>query len=473
MIRQSGSILLSVSFSMILILLLAIWAMESSFIPDPAHETGETRLIARRLQYEQPTLKKSTRNQTSAGALLLVPDSTNKRVMAFNPLDGNLVNTNFIPPDPDNLSFPMSTILSPGGDSILVSDYSSHLVVEYDFDGTFLGIFAPAGGPNPSQLSYPRGMSLDADNHLLVAMSANPEIDTVVEFDENGNYLGQFIASGSGGLDSPYDIEGRTADWLVGGAASDAIHQYDLDGNYLTDLTPIDNFPQQIALASGGNILVANFSGAQRGILEFTAQGLQVGHYEPISDGYRGVYELPNGNLLASIGTNPGGVYEIDRAGNLVDTKVLTGTPRYIELVQIGDLLIPTITLTKTVGFIDQGCPMTEVITVAAGSQVNYCYRLLNNGNVSVTNHVVDDDILGTIWLSPTFEMKPGAAMTLTQIYTVIETVTNSASWSAISLSGVPVIASDTAHVRVMYYLYLLLIRRPPIQDLLINLDQP
>jgi len=46
--------------------------------------------------------------------------------------------------------------------------------------------------------------------------------------------------------------------------------------------------------------------------------------------GNRGVYELPNGNILTTNGT---GVYEISRAGTLVDTKITGVNAQYIELV--------------------------------------------------------------------------------------------------------------------------------------------
>ena len=63
--------------------------------------------------------------------------------------------------------------------------------------------------------------------------------------------------------------------------------------------------------------------------MEFTPAGGVVGIYDPASlGGYRGVYELPNGNLLV---TNGAGVHEIDRSGNLVETKISGVSGRFIE----------------------------------------------------------------------------------------------------------------------------------------------
>ncbi|MCB0250614.1 MAG: ExeM/NucH family extracellular endonuclease, partial [Anaerolineae bacterium] len=92
--------------------------------------------------------------------LLLVPDSTNDRVMAFDPTTGNLVDADFIPADPDNLSTPKSAILSAGGNSILVSDQLEDVVQEYALDGSYMGIFAPAGGLNNAILDNITGIDL-------------------------------------------------------------------------------------------------------------------------------------------------------------------------------------------------------------------------------------------------------------------------------------------------------------------------
>src|SRR5690606_32249796 len=46
----------------------------------------------------------------------------------------------------------------------------------------------------------------------------------------------------------------------------------------------------------------------------------------------RGVYELPNGNILT---TNSGGVHEVDRGSSLVETKVSGANARFITHVQV------------------------------------------------------------------------------------------------------------------------------------------
>ena len=261
---------------------------------------------------------------------LLIPESTNKRVMAFDPATGNLIDADFIPADDVNLSTPVCAILSSTDDSILVADQIEDVVQEYDLEGNYIGVFAPAGGVNTAILDNIRGISLRDNGNLLVTVGSGANADAVAEFDTDGNYLGNFVANGAGGLDSPFDVT-LIGNWMVGGITSDAIHMYDATGAYLSDLTAIDSFPEQVAEAGNGNILVGNFSGSQQGVVEFQTYGTLVGVYAPASlGGYRGAYELPNGNILTTTGD---GVHEIDRSGNLVETKVSGVSARFIELI--------------------------------------------------------------------------------------------------------------------------------------------
>jgi hypothetical protein len=263
-------------------------------------------------------------------AFLLIPESTNDRVMSFDPATGDLIDADFIPSDATNLSTPIHAILSAGMDSILVSDQIDDVVQEYALNGTYIRVFAPAGGADTSILDNIRGISLRANGNLLVTVGGGANDDAVAEFDTSGNYLGNFVANAAGGLDSPFDVL-MTSETLVGGITSDAIHRYDLSGTYIADLAPVDSFPEQLALAGNGNLLVANFSGTQAGVMEITSAGTVVGIYTSSESGLRGVYELPNGNLLV---TNGNGVHEIDKSGNLVATKISGVSARFIELIE-------------------------------------------------------------------------------------------------------------------------------------------
>jgi subtilisin-like proprotein convertase family protein len=263
--------------------------------------------------------------------ILLIPDSLADRIMAFDPITGNLLDANFIPSNPI-VGTGIHAILSASGDTILLSDQIGDVVHEFDLDGNYLGIFAPAGGANTAILDNIRGIRLDADGTLLVTVASGANTNSIARFDTSGNYLGNFVANGAGGLSSPWDIFPRTTDWLVSASGSSAIHRYDLTGAYIANLTAVSTFPEQMDIAANGNVLVANFSpSANQGVLEYTPTGDFVGRYAPAGvAGNRGVYELPNGNMLTTTGS---GVFEISRANALVDTKITSVSARFISYV--------------------------------------------------------------------------------------------------------------------------------------------
>lgn len=267
-----------------------------------------------------------------SGGVLLIPENDNDRVMAFDPETGNLLDANFIPSDPDNLATPIEVILSNNGNSLLVSDQLNDVVQEYDLDGNYLGLFAPASGVNTSILDNIRGISLRPNGNLLVTVGSGGNAGNLAEFDADGNYLGVFFDGTTGNMSSPFDVFLREGtDYLVSAITDDKIKSVGLNGSFIGDFAPADNFPEQIAATASGNVLVGMFSGAQEGVLELTGTGSLVGVYSPASLGnFRGVYELPGGNILA---TTNDGVYEIDRMGNIVDTKISGISCRFISYI--------------------------------------------------------------------------------------------------------------------------------------------
>lgn len=391
----------------------------------------------------EPRARVRALNLLNSSGLLFIPDSTNKRIMAFDPETGDLIDPDFILLDDAATGTVIHAILGPTN-NILVSDQTRDIVHEYDLEGNYLGTFAPAGGANTDILDNIRGMALRPNGNLLVTVGAGPNADAIAEFDTTGNYLGNFVANGSGGLDSPFDVyERRTVDWLAGGSDSDAIHRYHLDtGAPIGTLSPVDTFPQQIYEAANSNILVANFSGTQAGIMELTADGTVVDIYNPPQTSfYRGIFELPNGNLLT---TTSGGVFEIDRSGTLVDIKI-TGQSRYIEFVSQ-----PGITLQKTVGTDAGTCATTDEISVTANTTVYYCFEVTNNTTITLTRHDLVDSHLGVILDDFNFALTPQSSAFITQSVVITETTVNSATWTAYNPGPIDVFSAEswaTVHV--------------------------
>ncbi|MEE4271615.1 MAG: hypothetical protein V2I67_08075 [Thermoanaerobaculales bacterium] len=267
--------------------------------------------------------------------LLLIPDSTNDRVMAFDPVTGALVEENFIPSDATNLSTPKSALYKSDGLGFLVVDQIDDAVQEYDLNGDYVGVFAPAGGVNTDILDNSRSIDYHPTTGQLLATVANgANADSVAAFDPvTGAYLGNFVATGAGGMGGPWDVLFDATYAYVGASDSDAIHRFDATtGAYVDDFYPVDSFPEQMAWAANGNMLIAEWSGTQEGIIELQPDGTLVAVlYTAEIDGPRGVFELPTGNLLVSNGQ---GVHEITRAGVFVDSKITGVSCHQINLAQ-------------------------------------------------------------------------------------------------------------------------------------------
>ncbi len=268
----------------------------------------------------------------SGPGLLLIPDAANKRVMAFDPANGDVIDPNFVPSDPANLSLPTAAILSADDNLILVSETTDDLVQAYDLAGDYQGVFAPAGGVDTAIIQNPRGMTLREDGSLLLAIGFGGNADSIIQLDSAGNFLNQFVAAGAGGLNDPFDVLIRGTDLFVSGFNSEAIHRYNADtGEFLNDFAQLDGRPEQISDSTNGHLLVGVTDGNQRGILEFDADGNLLNHISPSGFGrMRAAFELGNGNILT---TPDEGVFEIDREENVIETKIRGLGLRYIKFV--------------------------------------------------------------------------------------------------------------------------------------------
>lgn len=375
-----------------------------------------------------------------SGVGLFIIDSTNKRLMVFDANSGQLLDDAFIELDMDATGTAIHALMSPSGE-VLISDQTRHVVHRYALDGEYLGVFAPVGGANTAIMQNIRGMAFRTSGSLIVTVGSGANANAIVEFDANGNHLGNFISPGSGGLNSPFDAFLHGENWLVSSINTNQILRYAIgSGNSLGELAAISSFPQQIAAAPGGNILVANFSGNDIGINEFTRSGASVGVYSPPGlSGYRGVHQLGNGNLLASTST---GVYEINRSGELVATHWL-GAGRFIQPVVLEPLF-----LRVTVGLVPYECSSISEISVTPGSVVTYCWQVTNNTNLTLDTHDLIDSEQGVILEGSSLLLNPGQTIFITQPLQVDANLTNQSTWTAY-FSDEILTASGSATVHV------------------------
>jgi hypothetical protein len=265
-----------------------------------------------------------------AGILLSV-DSMTRAVMAFSAFDGELLDAAFVPADPVNIPFPEMAILGPDQNSVLVSDSTMDAVQQFDLDGNYLGIFAPAGGVDLTIVDEPRGIALLPNGNLLVCVDAGVNANAIAEFDTSGNYVGNRVANGAGGLVDPQYVDVLPdGGLLVSQMLDNTIMQFDAAGDYIADFATTNDFPQQIVEDNNGDILIVARGGLDQGVNTYQADGTIVGRIAPSPiEEFNGVHALGNGNRLLTSSTRTatsavtGGAFEVSPAGAFIETEFL------------------------------------------------------------------------------------------------------------------------------------------------------
>ncbi|HKQ50713.1 MAG TPA: NHL repeat-containing protein [Phycisphaerae bacterium] len=110
-------------------------------------------------------------------------------------------------------------------------------------------------------LFNPQGLLLTPDGHLLVANDG--AYDNVLKFDgSTGAYLGEFVSTGSGGLDDPTGMAwGPNGNLFVASIQTDRVVEFDgLSGQFIRVFASGENLqrPRVVEFGPNGNLFVAN-----------------------------------------------------------------------------------------------------------------------------------------------------------------------------------------------------------------------
>ncbi|MBE2278970.1 MAG: T9SS type A sorting domain-containing protein [Ignavibacteriaceae bacterium] len=281
---------------------------------------GNGKIINPRLGYSEVV----GYNPLASNDFVMVINSTDDVVVLLNAQTGDIVDPVFIGPDA-NLQTPKSVQMHPQN-FVTIADQLSDVVTKYDTSsGSSLGIFAPIGGVNTTILDNLRGHVYRSNGNLLVTVGGGGNINSIAEFDQSGNYLGQFISTGLGGLDSPFDIIFRDNDALVSAYGTGKILSYSNTGAFNSEFSTSLVRPQQIYETVEKYIAVADF-GVGGGIIVLSETGTLLNLF-PNVQANRGIFKLGNGNYLT---TNGQGVYEVNgTTGGLVRTIIAGKSCQY------------------------------------------------------------------------------------------------------------------------------------------------
>jgi hypothetical protein len=251
----------------------------------------------------------------SAYPLVMMPDSTNNRIVHFDPFDGSLVNA-----DVFALAGGTPVQAIQVGKEIWVSEQVGDRISRWDFGGGSLGAITGA-------MDNVRGLSL-INNTVYVANdgTANGAPGAALRmFDTNGGDLGFFSTPSS----SPfYIMDYRNSLLVASDAGNDDIHRYSYTGTSLGTFhnSTSLNFAEQMVFAHDENILVAGFSSNY--VARLDADNGAIISTFPAS-GARGVFQLENGNILWS---NSAGVHVYD-VNTGASTQVYAGGGRFFSLL--------------------------------------------------------------------------------------------------------------------------------------------
>jgi len=248
--------------------------------------------------------------------LLMMPDSTNNRLVTFSAVDGSLVNSNVFPLPGGT---PIHAMLV--GTEIWISEQLGDRVVRYDQAGTILGQLGTAGFDNV------RGMGQFGGKVYITSTGTGNGAPgrQVRMFDTAANDLGNFLTPASSG----FHVFPHQGGLLISSdAANDDIHRYDLGGNSLGTFhnSTSLNFAEQMDYTLTGDILVAAFSSNQVVRLDPNT-GAILGSFA--ASGARGVKQLANGNIMW---TNSAGAH-VYNVGTGTSSQVYAGGGRFLDVI--------------------------------------------------------------------------------------------------------------------------------------------
>lgn len=110
-------------------------------------------------------------------------------------------------------------------------------------------------------------------------------------------------------------------------------------------------------------------------------------------------------------------------------------------------VLMPAVSLNKTVSVNPSTCQSHKSISVSSGTQVNYCFEITNTGPVTLSTHTLSDNQLGTLLSDQAMLLPPGQSFVVSQTAVINSGVVNTATLTSSEAFGNSAGAIDTASV--------------------------
>lgn len=233
-------------------------------------------------------------------------------------------------------------------------------------------------------------ISLSGQTTYTVLVSSRGE-SAVKEYDLAGNFLGNFVEPGSGGLSGTEDMlfhpDGSV---LVTGFANTAIKRYDgASGDYLGNFTSgySLNTPSKMSIGPDSLIYVTQWGATQNKVVRFDLNGAFVDEFTSVGapNGLGHVWDVDKNFYVALYGNGGNGtVHKFDSLGNdqgIFITSFLLQGPTSIWWDSAGDMLVEDFTVGKVLRYNSQGQYQGEFI---AGMTNPEGIAFLPNGNLLI-----------------------------------------------------------------------------------------
>ena len=224
---------------------------------------------------------------------------------------------------------------------VFVSAASRGSVLRFDDNGNFLGDFV---APGSGGLSDPQGIKFGPNGNLFVSSNGS---NNVLEFDgQTGAFVG--VAASTSGMNWPAELNFRDGLLYVSDFSSSGsvgrVSRFDVSTNTLIDhFITGANFADGLTWNSDGNILLSEFTPGAVRIYDGQTGAYIQDFISPGQNGLSGALDnliLPNGNFLVS-SFNNNRVMMFDANGNYLSDPVgsIAG-PQGLEIGPDGNLYV-------------------------------------------------------------------------------------------------------------------------------------
>ncbi len=275
---------------------------------------------------------------------LMVADSGRGKVFLCDPMDGSVIDDDFITEVPGG-PFTFGTIKEAlqVGNEIWVTDQTEDAI--WRFTATLNPAFV---GSIPLGLDNMRGLCVvGAEVFVSNGDGGNgATANSIAVYDFAGTRTQTYLSSP--GI-SPFDCEPFNADILVSNSSNHQINRFSTLGTFLNTFhAGAIRFPQQVHVANSGpgatqEVWAAGFS-TPSGLYRYDASGAQIGYFNAVA-GLRGCWYLGDGTVLV---TASGTLAKVDPSDN---TFFAVPVPVGASLHNIA-LLTPTLTPPPTNPFV-------------------------------------------------------------------------------------------------------------------------